>query len=100
MWPEWTSLPILAAADALENRAVRYYSDAAEKIRALPEVSRGLENPGQKTNQADSGSCKTFQDRKLKIRIFFIMSRSLSCRLSRNETGIQSKGGEHIVKGG
>lgn len=39
---------ILAAADALENRAVRYYGDAAEKIRALPEVSRALKTLAKK----------------------------------------------------
>lgn len=33
---------ILEAAVALENRAIRYYTDAAEKIRALPEVARAL----------------------------------------------------------
>ena len=31
-----------AAAISLENRAIRYYSDAAEKIRALAEVARVL----------------------------------------------------------
>ncbi|BBO67600.1 hypothetical protein DSCA_15300 [Desulfosarcina alkanivorans] len=39
---------VLAAADAIENRAVRYYSDAAEKIRALPEVSRALKTLAKK----------------------------------------------------
>lgn len=33
---------IVAAGIVREDRAVRYYSDAAEKIRALPEVSRAL----------------------------------------------------------
>lgn len=33
---------LLSTAAVLENRAIRYYSDAAEKIRALPEVSRAL----------------------------------------------------------
>lgn len=31
-----------SSAISLETRAVRYYTDAAEKIRALPEVSRAL----------------------------------------------------------
>ena len=40
---EGMDLPaILSSADAIENRAIRYYTDAAEKIRALPEVSRAL----------------------------------------------------------
>jgi hypothetical protein len=39
---------ILAAADMLENRAIRYYKDAAEKIRALPEVSRALKTLAKK----------------------------------------------------
>ncbi len=33
---------ILATAVVLESRAIRYYTDAAEKIRALPEVSLAL----------------------------------------------------------
>jgi hypothetical protein len=33
---------MLASAISLEKRAVRYYTDAAKKIRALPEVSRAL----------------------------------------------------------
>ena len=32
----------LATARRLEDRAVRYYTEAAEKIKALPEVSRSL----------------------------------------------------------
>jgi rubrerythrin len=39
---------ILAAAVVLENRAIRYYTDAAEKIRALPEVSRALKTLAKK----------------------------------------------------
>jgi rubrerythrin len=39
---------ILAAADMLENRAIRYYKDAAEKIHALPEVSRALKTLAKK----------------------------------------------------
>jgi rubrerythrin len=42
------STAILTAAVALENRAIRYYSDAAEKIRALPEVSRALKTLAKK----------------------------------------------------
>ena len=39
---------ILDAALAIENRAIRYYTDAAEKIRALPEVSRALKTLAKK----------------------------------------------------
>ena len=42
---------VLAAAMALEERAVRYYSDAGKKIRALPEVSRALKTLGKKRSQ-------------------------------------------------
>ncbi len=42
---------ILAAAVSLENRAIRYYTDAAEKIRALPEVSRALKTLAKKRTQ-------------------------------------------------
>ena len=42
------STAILTAAVALENRAIRYYGDAAEKIRALPEVSRALKTLAKK----------------------------------------------------
>ncbi len=45
------STAILAAAVTLENRAIRYYSDAAEKIRALPEVSRALKSLAKKRTQ-------------------------------------------------
>jgi rubrerythrin len=45
------STAILIAAVALENRAIRYYSDAAEKIRALPEVSRALKTLAKKRTQ-------------------------------------------------
>lgn len=37
-----------SAAAALENRAIRYYDDAAERIRALPEVSRTLKTLAKK----------------------------------------------------
>jgi len=40
----------LAAARRLEERAVNYYSRAAEKIKALPEVSRALKTVGKKHN--------------------------------------------------
>ena len=39
---------LLEAAAALENRAIRYYTDAAQKIRALPEVSRALKTLAKK----------------------------------------------------
>ena len=42
------SAAILTAAVELERRAIRYYSDAAEKIRALPEVSRALKTLAKK----------------------------------------------------
>ena len=45
------SKAILTAAVALEKRAIRYYSDAAEKIRALPEVSRALKTLAKKRSQ-------------------------------------------------
>ena len=40
----------LAAACRLEERAVNYYTLAAEKIKALPEVSRALKIMGKKHN--------------------------------------------------
>lgn len=47
--PEGMDLPaILAAVSIIENRAIRYYTDAAEKIRALPEVSRALKTLAKK----------------------------------------------------
>jgi rubrerythrin len=45
------STAILTAAVALENRAIRYYGDAAERIRALPEVSRALKVLAKKRTQ-------------------------------------------------
>ncbi|GAB6905224.1 conserved hypothetical protein [Desulfosarcina cetonica] len=39
---------ILPAALSREARAIRYYTDAAEKIRALPEVSRALTSLAKK----------------------------------------------------
>lgn len=38
----------LDAARRLEDRAVRYYTEAATKIKALPEVSRALKLLGKK----------------------------------------------------
>ena len=47
--PTASALPaILASAIALEDRAIAYYGDAAEKIRALPEVSRALKTLAKK----------------------------------------------------
>ena len=40
----------LAAARRLEERALNYYTRAAEKIKALPEVSRALKTMGKKHN--------------------------------------------------
>ncbi|MBR9986553.1 MAG: ferritin-like domain-containing protein [Desulfosarcina sp.] len=45
------SAAILAAAVALEKRAICYYSDAAEKMRALAEVSRALKTLAKKRTQ-------------------------------------------------
>ena len=39
---------VLAAAKRLEERAERYYTEAAEKIKALPEVARALKSIGKK----------------------------------------------------
>jgi rubrerythrin len=38
---------VLATARRLEQRAERYYSEAAEKIKALPEVARALKILGK-----------------------------------------------------
>jgi rubrerythrin len=40
----------LATAMRLEDRAVRYYTEAAVKIKALPEVARALKLIGKKHN--------------------------------------------------
>jgi len=45
------SAAMLTASAALENRAIRYYGDAAEKMRALPEVSRALKTLAKKRTQ-------------------------------------------------
>jgi rubrerythrin len=39
---------VLAAARTLEDRAERYYTEAAVKIKALPEVGRALKTVGKK----------------------------------------------------
>ena len=39
---------ILESARCLENRAVRYYTDAAAKLKALSEVSQALKTIGKK----------------------------------------------------
>ena len=39
---------ILGASMALEQRAIRYYNDAAQKLRALPEVARALNTLAKK----------------------------------------------------
>lgn len=39
---------VVATAKRLENRAIRYYQEAAAKMKALPEVSRALKTMGKK----------------------------------------------------
>jgi rubrerythrin len=39
---------VLTTAKTLENRAERYYTEAAAKIKALPEVARALKTVGKK----------------------------------------------------
>ena len=48
--PGMTAEDALAAADRLEDRAVRYYTEAAAKINAQPEVARALKLLGKKHN--------------------------------------------------
>ena len=48
--PDMTVEDALAAAKRLEDRAVRYYTEAAAKIKALPEVARALKLIGKKHN--------------------------------------------------
>ena len=48
--PGMTVDDALAAAKRLEDRAVRYYTEAAAKIKALPEVARALKLIGKKHN--------------------------------------------------
>jgi len=53
--PGMTAKDALAAADRLEDRAVRYYTEAAAKIKAQPEVARALKLLGKKhTTHRDS----------------------------------------------
>jgi rubrerythrin len=46
--PDMTVDEALATANRLEDRAVRYYTEAAAKIKALPEVARVLKTIGKK----------------------------------------------------
>jgi len=48
--PGMTLEDALAAAKRLEDRAVRYYTEAALKIKALPEVARALKLIAKKHN--------------------------------------------------
>ena len=48
--PGMTLEDALAAAKRLEDRAVRYYNEAALKIKALPEVARALKLIAKKHN--------------------------------------------------
>ena len=48
--PSMTVEDALASAKRLEDRAVRYYTEAAAKIKALPEVARALKLLGKKHN--------------------------------------------------
>ena len=48
--PGMTAEDALATAKRLEDRAVRYYTEAAAKIKALPEVARALKLLGKKHN--------------------------------------------------
>ena len=53
--PEMTAEEALANAKRLEDRAVRYYTEAAAKIKALAEVARALKLLGKKhTNHLQS----------------------------------------------
>ena len=46
--PSMTVEDAITAANRLEDRAVRYYTEAAAKIKALPEVARALKLIGKK----------------------------------------------------
>jgi len=48
--PGMTAEDALAAAGRLEDRAVRYYTEAAAKINAQPEVARALKLLAKKHN--------------------------------------------------
>ena len=39
---------VVATAKRLETRAIRYYQESSEKMKALPEVSRALKTMGKK----------------------------------------------------
>ena len=43
-----TAAEVLETAQRLETRAENYYNEAAEKIKALPEVARALKKLGKK----------------------------------------------------
>jgi rubrerythrin len=48
--PDMTVEDALTTARRLEDRAVRYYTEAAARIKALPEVARALKLLGKKHN--------------------------------------------------
>ena len=48
--PSMTVEEALASAKRLEDRAVRYYTEASAKIKALPEVARALKLLAKKHN--------------------------------------------------
>jgi len=48
--PDMTAEDALATANRLEDRAVRYYTEASVKINAQPEVARALKLLGKKHN--------------------------------------------------
>ena len=48
--PGMTAEDALTTAKRLEDRALRYYTEAASKIKALPEVARALKLLGKKHN--------------------------------------------------
>ena len=48
--PGMTAADALATANRLEDRAVRYYTEAAAKIKALPDVARALKLLAKKHN--------------------------------------------------
>jgi len=53
--PDMTAEDALATANRLEDRAVRYYTEAAAKINAQPEVARALKLLGKKHNAHRDG---------------------------------------------
>ena len=48
MRPPCSAEDALATARRLEDRAARYYGEAAGKLKAQPEVARGLKQIGKK----------------------------------------------------